>query len=266
MHLVYEAAPGCPLEETFFAEVMARTARAHRAPDAAQARTFIVTLKQGDKESTGNFRIRTPDGSTTERDVAGDTCAEVASALALIAALAVDSGANLGPLPLAFTNVTMSGNVATAGIGGAICLFSNGGTLTNCTLAGNQALGGTSSYSNFYAAAIFGGSLTLDHCILANDTTVNTEGRMQCAGGASEMGGRDVQWPLDKVAGGGADSACGITFADPRLGALQSNGGATLTMAPGAAASVVQIGTGCPATDQTGKRRASPCTIGALEN
>ncbi len=169
---------------------------------------------------------------------------------------------------LAFTNVTMSGNTATAGIGGAICLFSKGGTLTNCTLAGNQALGGTASYSNFYGAAIFGGSLTLENCILANNTTVNTEGRMQCAGGAPEMGSHDVQWPVNKVAGGGADSPCvtGITFADPMLGALQNNGGSTLTMAAGAAASVVQIGTACPATDQTGKMRATPCTIGALEN
>jgi hypothetical protein len=56
---------------------------------------------------------------------------------------------------LDFVNVTMSGNVATAGVGGAICIFSNGGTLTNCTLANNQANGG-SSYSNFYGAAIFG--------------------------------------------------------------------------------------------------------------
>jgi hypothetical protein len=169
---------------------------------------------------------------------------------------------------LAFSNVTMSGNVATDGDGGAICLFSTGGTLTNCTLAGNQALGG-SSFSNFYGAALFAGGLTLNNCILANNTTVNTmSGRMQCAGGAPEMGARDVQWPMNKVAaaGGGADSPCvtGITFADPMLGALQNNGGATLTMAVGATASV-QIGTGCPATDQTGKMRATPCTIGALE-
>jgi hypothetical protein len=92
-------------------------------------------------------------------------------------------------------------------------------------------------------------------------------GRMQCAGGAPEMGQHDLQWPVNRVAGGGADSPCvtGITFADPMVGPLQDNGGPTLTMAAGAAASVVQIGTNCPATDQTGKMRASPCTIGALE-
>ncbi|MGH7435845.1 MAG: choice-of-anchor Q domain-containing protein, partial [Polyangiaceae bacterium] len=165
-----------------------------------------------------------------------------------------------------FSNVTFSGNKATDGIGGAMCLFSNGGTLTNCTFAGNQALGG-SSYSNYYGAAIFGGGLTLNNCVLANNTTVNTMGRMQCAGGAPEMGSKDVQWPMNKVAGGGADSPCvtGITFVDPMPGSLQNNGGPTDTVALGAASSVVQIGTGCPATDQTGKARATPCTIGALE-
>jgi hypothetical protein len=167
---------------------------------------------------------------------------------------------------LELTNDTLSGNVATAGVGGALCLFSNGGTLTNCTLANNQALGG-SSYSNYYGAALFGGSLTLNNCILANNTTANTQGRMQCAGGAPESGSNDVQWPVNKVAGGGADSPCvtGITLADPMLGPLQDNGGPTATFAPGAAASVVQIGTACPGTDQTGKPRASPCTIGAVE-
>ncbi len=155
-------------------------------------------------------------------------------------------------------------NVATDGIGGAICIFSNGGTLTNCTLAGNQAKGG-SSFSNYYGAAIFGGNLTLDNTIVANNTTMNSQGRMQCA--ATEMGARDVQWPMNKVVGGSADSPClpNIEFADPMLGPLADNGGGTLTMLPAAAASVVQVGTGCPATDQTGKMRATPCTIGALE-
>ena len=98
---------------------------------------------------------------------------------------------------LDFVNVTLSGNVATAGVGGAICIFSNGGTLTNCTVANNQANGG-SSYSSFYGAAIFGGGLTLDNTIVADNTTMNTQGRMTCA--ATEAGTHDVQWPKDKVA------------------------------------------------------------------
>jgi len=57
----------------------------------------------------------------------------------------------------------------------------------------------------------------------------------------------------------------GITFADPVLGPLADHGGPTLTIAPGADPSVVKIGSACPATDQTGKARPTPCTIGALE-
>ena len=170
---------------------------------------------------------------------------------------------------LAFSNVTLSGNVASDGVGGAICIFSNGGTLTNCTLAGNQANAPTgedaSTYGNFYGAAIFGGGLTLDNCIVANDTTDNPLARMACAN--TETGAHDVQWPMDKSAGGGTDTPCvtGITFSDPMLSPLANNGGPTSTMIPAAAASVVQVGTGCPATDQTGKPRANPCTIGAFE-
>jgi hypothetical protein len=165
---------------------------------------------------------------------------------------------------LTFTNVTAAENVATAGIGGALCIFSNGGTITNSTFAGNQANGG-SSYSNFYGAAIFGGGLTLSNTILANNTTMNSMGRMTCA--ATEAGQNDLQWPMTKVVGGSNDSPClpGITFADPMLGALGDNGGSTETMAPAAAPSVIQVGTSCPALDQAGQPRKTPCTLGALE-
>jgi hypothetical protein len=165
---------------------------------------------------------------------------------------------------LDWTNVTLAGNAATDGVGGGVCIFSNGGTLTNCTLANNTAAGGT-SYSNYYAAAVFGGALTLTNTILANNTTMNSEGRMQC--GATDTGTNDLQWPMDHTIGGNPDSLCatGITFADPMLGSLKDNGGPTLTLAPAAASSVVQVGSGCPTLDQTGKMRATPCTIGAVE-
>ncbi len=41
------------------------------------------------------------------------------------------------------------------------------------------AAGGT-SYSEFYAAALFGDGLTIDNTIIANNTTMNSEGRMSC--------------------------------------------------------------------------------------
>jgi hypothetical protein len=57
----------------------------------------------------------------------------------------------------------------------------------------------------------------------------------------------------------------GITFADAMLGPLANHGGPTDTVVPGAAASIIQTGTNCPSTDQTGKTRANPCTLGAFE-
>ncbi len=166
---------------------------------------------------------------------------------------------------LTFINDTFAGNTATSGVGGALCFFSNSGTITNSTFANNQALGGTDTFSNYYGASIFGNNLTIDNTIFDNNTTQNDDGRMSC--GNTFTGSHDVQWPSKKVVGGSADSPCvtGITFADAMVGALANNGGTTQTMLPGASASVVQIGTNCPATDQTGKPRKSPCTIGAVE-
>jgi hypothetical protein len=100
----------------------------------------------------------------------------------------------------------------------------------------------------------------------ANPGSASTDASMPMLSDASE-GSDDLQWPKNKVVGGSADSLClpGITFADPMLGALADNGGPTLTMLPDAAASVVPVGADCPASDQTGKPRASPCTLGAVE-
>ena len=163
---------------------------------------------------------------------------------------------------MAMTNVTLSGNVATAGVGGAVCVFSGGGAFTNCTFGENQALGGN-SFSDYDSAAVFG-TVALTNTILADNRTMNDKGRMTC--GATDTGTHDLQWPTTKP-GGSMDTPCvtGIPFADPVLGSLGGHGGPTETYDPGAAASVLQVGAGCPATDQTGAPRATPCTIGAVE-
>jgi hypothetical protein len=49
------------------------------------------------------------------------------------------------------------------------------------------------------------------------------------------------------------------------LAAVADNGAPTLTMLPVAVATAVQVGTGCPASDQTGKPRATRCSLGAVE-
>jgi hypothetical protein len=96
----YDAPASCPVEEAFWAAVTARTPKVRRGEEGAPARTFAIKLVAGGDESTGHLVVRALDGSTSEREVAGDTCEEVVSALALVAALAVDPNATTKPLPL----------------------------------------------------------------------------------------------------------------------------------------------------------------------
>ncbi len=154
------------------------------------------------------------------------------------------------------TNTTFASNTATTGVGGAIA---SSGSLTNCTFANNQAHG--TNYAAF-AAALFGGPWTISNTIFDGNTDNDNSNNESCSSGTSNSGSHDLQWPM-----GGTDSACvpGITFADAMLGSLGDSGGPTQTLLPSAAASVIQTGTSCPATDQTGHTRATPCTLGAVE-
>jgi hypothetical protein len=91
--VTYRAAPGCPGEERFWGEVAARTDRVRRADGAEPARSFSVVVDAGPSGSRGALESTDVHGVTTRRDVTGDDCPEVVSALALIAALTVDSQA-----------------------------------------------------------------------------------------------------------------------------------------------------------------------------
>ncbi len=154
------------------------------------------------------------------------------------------------------TNVTWASNVATTGVGGAIA---SSGTLTNCTFVRNEAHG--TNYAAF-AAALFGGPWTIHNTIFDGNTDNDSSNGESCSSGASNTGDHDLQWPM-----GGTDTPCvpNVTFADAMVGPLADNGGPTLTAKPAAASAVIQVGTSCPAADQTGRARATPCTLGALE-
>jgi predicted outer membrane repeat protein len=154
------------------------------------------------------------------------------------------------------TNTTFASNVATSGVGGAIA---TSGSLTNCTFVGNEAHG--TNYAAF-AAALFGGTWTIHNTIFDRNVDNDNSNNESCSSDAMTTGDHDIQWPM-----GGLDSPCvpGIAFADPMLGALANHGGPTMTALPAASASIIQTGTGCPTTDQTGLPRANPCTLGALE-
>jgi hypothetical protein len=69
----YDAPASCPAEEAFWAAVTARTPKVRRGEEGAAARTFSIKLVAGGDESTEHLVVRALDGSTTEREVAGDT-------------------------------------------------------------------------------------------------------------------------------------------------------------------------------------------------
>jgi hypothetical protein len=147
------------------------------------------------------------------------------------------------------TNDTIAGN--TAEMGGGVW-FAGGvtGTLLNVTVAGNAGNG------------MAGGDtgVTLQNTLVADNTKGDLEGEVSCD--HSHTGaGVNMEYPGD------SSSPCtsSVVVSDPSLGPLQDNGGVTETMAPASGSPADGKGTGCPATDQIGQARKSPCTLGALE-
>jgi hypothetical protein len=166
---------------------------------------------------------------------------------------------------LNLTNDTFTGNSATHGVGGAIALFGNAGTIENCTFAANHADAG----SGFFAAAIFGSVVfTVNNTVFADQTSQDGNAPMTCQ--TAGTGTADFQWPVDHTVSSNPDQACvtGITFADPKLGSLASNGGPVETMAPMTGSPLIGAGKACPATDARGNARKQPdgCTVGAYES
>ncbi|MGZ3441216.1 MAG: choice-of-anchor Q domain-containing protein, partial [Polyangia bacterium] len=228
----------------------------------------------------GGALFRTPDGpvqtTTIDQSLFDGNSADGGGALYLhhsrltitASAFSANSATGAGAVQaddtvLDFTNVTFAGNRAIHGLGGAMSIFGNGGTLTNVTFANNLSDGG----SGFFAAAIAGGtSFTIVNSLFMNDTTNDAGAPMQCQGASTGTG--DLQWPMTHTTGGAADAPCvgGITFADAMLQPLADNGGATQTLAIAASSPAAGIGTACPATDQRGHARdPSHCAAGAFE-
>lgn len=163
-----------------------------------------------------------------------------------------------------FENVTFARNAATAGLGGALALFSGDGAIKFCTFANNTAEGG----DPYFGAAITAfATLQIDGTLFANNTAANPGAPMQCRLNSSSGAG-NLQWPRTHRVGGADDTPCtpNITFADPQLGSLADHGGPTPTVLPSATSPALNAATNCPATDQRGRARsANMCTAGAAE-
>lgn len=101
VHIEYSAAAGCPSEASFLGSLRARSLRIRVASRDERARVLVIRLTMRGPRAEGRLILRAEDGSVTERLVAGDTCGEVATAVALVAAVIVDPLATTSPAPTA---------------------------------------------------------------------------------------------------------------------------------------------------------------------
>jgi len=162
---------------------------------------------------------------------------------------------------LNMTNSTLSANRAIAS-GGTITatgggLYWVGGSigLLNTTLVSNTA---TTQGGNIYAGGAINSSITLKNTLIAFGSPNNCDAHILSQG-----------YNLESADTCGLSASGDKINLDPRVGALQNNGGATLTHALGLDSPARDAGTnsGCPATDQRGVARpqGASCDIGAYE-
>jgi hypothetical protein len=146
------------------------------------------------------------------------------------------------------TNVTIADN--TANMGGGVW-FANpmSGTFLNVTIADNVCTG-----------LFDGANIVLQNCLIAG----NTVGSM-CGEGESQCDHTHMGAGSNMQTTGTPSCTSSVLVADPMLGSLMNNGGPTDTMAPASGSPAIGKGTGCPAQDQRGQPRKSPCTLGAYE-
>ncbi len=150
------------------------------------------------------------------------------------------------------TNTTFYSNSASSG-GGIIITGTLTVTMTNSTLSGNGATDGGGIRNSS------GVTVKLRNTIVANSIASGN-----CSGTITDDG-NNLQF------GGTTANSCGgtISTADPKLGPLANNGGATQTMALSLGSAAIDAGNDaiCPGTDQRGWHRpfGPHCDIGAYE-
>jgi len=88
--LEYWAAGSCPDAAEFARQIQTRAPRLRLAEGDEPALGFYAELVEHGGDATGRLTARSADGREVVREVRGPTCEDVATALALIAALAAD--------------------------------------------------------------------------------------------------------------------------------------------------------------------------------
>jgi hypothetical protein len=163
---------------------------------------------------------------------------------------------------LTLTNSTLSANRASTDGGGLYWTTGSGPiTLLNETLAANVAQG---RGGNIYVGGVSNPNIHLTNTLVASGTPDNCDHTLDSQANNLES--------ANTCGLGGAGDKINT---NPKLGALQNNGGATLTHALLAGSPAIDTGTnsGCPAVDQRGVARpidgnhdgSALCDIGAVE-
>ena len=97
--LVFDAPRACPTRSDFMEEIGWRTRRVVWGELGGRAgRTLFVSVRATDSGFSGRLDLRRADGQTMSRQFEDSACSEVVSALALVAALAIDPRASQSPL------------------------------------------------------------------------------------------------------------------------------------------------------------------------
>ncbi len=99
VRLNYRAAASCPSEGAFFAQMQARSARVRRASPGEDTPTLEIVIAPEGERFVGRFVLRERERASRARRVSAKGCEDVASALALIASLAIDPNADATPAP-----------------------------------------------------------------------------------------------------------------------------------------------------------------------
>jgi hypothetical protein len=93
----YREHPSCPSYAAFRQQLLLRSDKVHFAAETGGSRTFAIELEQ---LPNGTFRGKLAIDGGSPRVLEASECAELVSALGLIAALAIDPQAKTDPLPL----------------------------------------------------------------------------------------------------------------------------------------------------------------------
>lgn len=97
--LSYSSDVGCPKRAQFLEEVTARVRRPVRFETPGATVRMVVKLERRGEQALGKLDIVQAPGEPTRREFSAASCDEVGSALALVAALALDPNARTEPLP-----------------------------------------------------------------------------------------------------------------------------------------------------------------------